>query len=139
MQELNPKKSAAKFVSAHGRRKEAVARVRIQKGKGQILVNDKPIDQYFPLEVATVKWQKPFVLTKSQGNWDVTIKVIGSGKNAQLDAVIHGISRGLILAEPSFRPILKRAGLLTRDPRVKERRKYGRAQKARKGKQSPKR
>lgn len=131
--------SAQKFISAHGRRKEAVARVALFKGKGQTSVNDKPIEQYFPQDTAKMKWQKPFVLTKSDGNYYATIKVIGSGKSAQLDAIVHGVSRALSVANSDFRPILKKAGLLTRDPRVKERRKYGLAQKARKGKQSPKR
>ena len=86
-----------------------------------------------------IKWQKPFIITKSEGQYYATIKVKGSGKSSQLDAVVHGLSRALSLANSDFRPILKKAGLLTRDPRVKERRKYGLAQKARKGKQSPKR
>ena len=122
---------------AVGRRKEAVARVRLQKGKGQFVINGRPIEQYFPNEA--VRLEKPFKITETQGMYFATIKVEGSGKAGQLDAVIHGISRALILANPETRPALKKAGLLTRDPRVKERRKYGRAQKARKGKQSPKR
>lgn len=133
------KKPKTDYFVAHGRRKEAVARVRLFKGKGQMIVNEKPIEKYFPGEVAKIKWQKPFVLTKSEGTYFATIKVEGSGKNGQLEAVVHGISRALISVNPDFRPILKKAHLLTRDPRVKERRKYGLAQKARKGKQSPKR
>lgn len=132
-------KQNSKYTIAHGKRKEAVARVRIYKGKGDVIVNEKPITDYFPEEVSKTKWQKPFALTKSQGEYYATIKVKGSGKNSQLDAIVHGLSRGLSLVNPQFRPILKKAGLLTRDPRVKERRKYGLAQKARKGKQSPKR
>ena len=131
----NPKTS--NIFKAVGRRKEASARVRLQKGKGQFVVNDKPIEQYFPNEAARL--EKPFKITETQGLYFATVKVEGSGKAGQLDAVIHGISRALILAQPETRPALKKAGLLTRDPRVKERRKYGRAQKARKGKQSPKR
>ena len=122
---------------AVGRRKEAVARVRLQKGKGQFVVNGRPIAQYFPNEEARL--ERPFKITETQGKYFATIKVEGSGKAGQLDAVIHGLSRALILAQPETRPALKKAGLLMRDPRVKERRKYGRAQKARKGKQSPKR
>jgi len=133
------KKQATGYVSTHGRRKEAVARVRLFKGKGQMIVNEKPIEQYFPGEIAKIKWQRPFALTKSEGTYFATVKVKGSGKNGQLEAVIHGLSRALILTNPDFRPILKKAHLLTRDSRVKERRKYGLAQKARKGKQSPKR
>src|SRR3972149_7970349 len=133
------KRKSAEFVVAHGRRKEAVARVRLFKGKGQMIVNEKPIEQYFPGEIAKIKWQRPFALTKSEGTYFATVKVKGSGKNGQLEAGIHGLSRALILTNPDFRPILKKAHLLTRDSRVKERRKYGLAQKARKGKQSPKR
>jgi len=128
---------ASNIFKAVGRRKEASARVMLQKGKGQFLVNAIPIEQYFPNEA--VRLEKPFKITETQGMYFATIKVEGSGKAGQLDAVIHGISRALILAQPETRPALKKAGLLTRDPRVKERRKYGRAQKARKGKQSPKR
>ena len=131
----NPK--TGNIFKAVGRRKEASARVMLQKGKGQFLVNAIPIGQYFPNE--ETRLEKPFKITETQGMYFATIKVQGSGKAGQLDAVIHGISRALILAKPETRPALKKAGLLTRDPRVKERRKYGRAQKARKGKQSPKR
>jgi len=134
-----PKRRAPNYISAHGRRKEAVARVRLYGGKGEITVNDKPMGSYFPQKLAEIKWKKPFVLTKTEGKYYAIIKTEGSGKNSQLDAIVHGLSRALILANPEFRPILKKAGLLTRDPRVKERRKYGLAQKARKGKQSPKR
>lgn len=138
-QTLKTKKSINNFFSAHGRRKEAVARVRLYQGKGEIIVNEKPIEKYFPSDVLKVKWSKPFRLTKTVGQYYATIKVGGSGKNSQIEAIIHGLSRALILANPEFKPTLKKAGLLTRDPRAKERRKYGRAQKARKGKQSPKR
>lgn len=131
----NPK--TGNIFKAVGRRKEAAARVRLQKGKGQFVVNGIPIEQYFPNEA--IRLEKPFKITDTQGLYFATVKVEGSGKAGQLDAVIHGISRALIIAQPETRPALKKAGLLTRDPRVKERRKYGRAQKARKGKQSPKR
>lgn len=132
-------KKVTQYVSAHGGRKEAVAGVRLYKGRGEITVNGQPIEKYFPEEVSKVKWLKPFRLTKTEGQYYATIKVSGSGKSSQLDAVVHGLSRALILLNPEFKPTLKTAGLLTRDPRAKERRKYGRAQKARKGKQSPKR
>lgn len=133
------KPSQGKYSKAHGRRKEAVARVRLFKGKGEISINGIPSNVYFPSEVEKIKIQKPFVITKTEMAYSATIKVNGSGKNGQLEAVVHGIARALILENPQFRPSLKKAGLLTRDPRVKERRKYGLAQKARKGKQSPKR
>ena len=133
------KKQNSQYVSAHGRRKEATSRVRLFKGKGEVTVNGKPISNYFHGQAAQVVWQKPFVLTKTMETYYATINISGSGKNSQLEAVVHGLSRALSEADKEFRPILKKAGLLTRDPRVKERRKYGRAQKARKGKQSPKR
>lgn len=128
------------YVFAHGRRKEAVARVRLFKGKGQSTVNGKPYEEYFSLETFKSNFLKPFRLTKTEGSYYVTIKVVGSGTKGQLDASVHGISQALNLADrEGFRAVLKKAGLLMRDARVKERRKYGRAQKARKGKQSPKR
>lgn len=132
-------KSHKSFHYAHGRRKEAVARVRLFSGKGQSIINGNPIEKYFPSEIAKSRYMKPFYLTKTEGKFYATIKVEGSGKSGQLDAVIHGLANTLIKADAQFRPILKKAGLLTRDSRVKERRKYGLAQKARKGKQSPKR
>ncbi len=136
--EIKNKSNPFKF--AHGRRKEAVARVRLFKGKGQSTVNAKPFEEYFPLETFKSNFMKPFRLTKTEGQYYVTIKVTGSGTKGQLDACVHGISQVLnVENREEFRPVLKRAGLLTRDARVKERRKYGRAQKARKGKQSPKR
>src|SRR3989344_8404049 len=121
---------------AVGRRKEASARIRLYKGKGQTLVNSLPIEQYFPRDIEKAQYLKPFLVTKSEGAYYATIKVDGSGKIGQIGAVIHGISRALDKANPGFHTILKKAGLLTRDPRVKERHKYGLAQKARKGKQS---
>ena len=127
---------AGNIFKAVGRRKEASARVMLQKGKGQFLVNAIPIGQYFPNEEARL--EKPFKITETQGMYFATVKVEGSGKAGQLDAGIHGISRALILAQPETRPALKKAGLLTRDPRVKERRKYG-LKKARKAPQWNKR
>lgn len=132
-------KGQKSFHYAHGRRKEAVARVRLYSGKGETVVNEKPIADYFPSEVAKSQYMKPFFLTKTEDKFYASIKVTGSGKSGQLDAVLHGLANTLIKANTQFRPILKKAGLLTRDSRVKERRKYGLAQKARKGKQSPKR
>src|SRR3989344_4786152 len=119
------KKQTTSYVSAHGRRKEAIARVKLNKGAGQVLVNGLPINQYFPSKVNEVLWQKPFVLTNSLRQYTATIKVSGSGKSGQLAAVVHGLSRALSIANPEFRKVLKKAKLLTRDSRVKERRKYG--------------
>ncbi len=138
MEETKTTKSKP-YIHAVGRRKEAVARVRLTKGRGENIINGLPIEKYFPSEASKTKYLKPFHLTKSQDLYFVSVKVAGSGKSSQLDAVVHGIARALNAANSEFRQNLKRAGLLTRDPRVKERRKYGMAQKARKGKQSPKR
>lgn len=135
----NRNKQKADYFYTVGRRKEAAARVRLYKGKGRTLVNGAPIEQYFPREVEKAQYLKPFHLTKSEGIYYATIKVKGSGKIGQIGAVVHGISRSLDKANPEFHTILKKAGLLKRDPRAKERRKYGLAQKARKGKQSPRR
>ncbi len=132
-------KNIKPYIYAHGRRKEAVSRVRLFSGKGEIIVNEKPISEYFPSAVSKSLYMRPFTITKTEDKYYATIKVEGSGTKGQLDAVIHGLANTLIKANTEFRPTLKKAGLLKRDPRVKERRKYGRAQKARKGKQSPKR
>ncbi len=128
------------YFHAIGRRKEAVARVRLFKGQGQITVNGLPISQYFSGQVSQKKYQRPFEITKTLGEFTGTIKIEGGGQSSQIDAVVHGISRALQLANKDlFRLPLKKAGLLTRDARVKERRKFGLAHKARAKKQSPKR
>jgi len=133
------KSSKAKYIYSCGRRKTATARVRLYLKKGPILVNDQPIEKYFPGEVNKALYLEPFRLTKTEGKYHLTIKVKGSGKSGQLGAVIHGIARALIKLNPDFRPVLKKRGFLTRDPRMKERRKPGYAQKARAKKISPKR
>lgn len=133
------KKINANIVTAHGRRKEAVAKVRLSKGKGDFTVNGIPIEKYFQGIAAKALWQKPFIITKTESDYSASVKVSGSGKIGQLGAMIHGFSRALSLINPELRPTLKKAGFLTRDSRAKESRKFGRAQKARKGKQSPKR
>lgn len=133
------KKNNNSYTAAVGRRKEAIARVRLFKGRGETLVNNMPIEKYFPSSADSQVWKKPFTVAKTEGAYYATIKVKGSGKQSQLDAVVHGLARAVNLADRQTHKSLKQAGLLTRDPRVKERRKYGLAQKARKGKQSPKR
>ncbi|MBI4999522.1 30S ribosomal protein S9 [Candidatus Gottesmanbacteria bacterium] len=129
------------FYQAVGRRKEATARVRLNLGgNGEFIVNEQPVEKYFPGEVAKIAYLRPFQLTDSLGRFRVTVKVEGGGLSGQLGAVIHGIARALEkIDKEKYRPILKKAGLLTRDPRAKERRKAGFAGKARKKKQSPKR
>lgn len=139
--EKQKKEGKISFYQAVGRRREATARVRFYVGgNGEITVNDKPIEQYFPAEVAKTFYTQPFKLTESLGRFKVVVKVEGGGSSGQLGAVIHGIARTLEkIDKEKNRPILKKAGLLTRDPRAKERRKAGLAGKARAKKQSPKR
>lgn len=128
------------YIYAIGRRKTATARVRLFKGKGDLVVNNMPIEKYFPGEVNKIIYLKPFQVTETEGKYYATIKVEGSGKNGQLGAVVHGLARALDKENPeAFHTPLKKAGLLTRDPRMKERRKPGLAQSARAKKQSPKR
>jgi small subunit ribosomal protein S9 len=128
------------FVFAVGRRKTAVARVRLFKGKGEILVNDQPINKYFSNQQAELFYLKPFQVTDTLGKFHATIKVEGSGLSGQLGAVVHGLARALDkLDKEAYHTALKKNKLLTRDPRAKERRKVGQMGKARKKKQSPKR
>lgn len=126
-------------VSTVGRRKEAVARVRLLPGEGQITINGKPIAEYFMGAVFQKLYAKPLEVTQTVGKYSISVKVAGGGQVSQLGAIIHGLSRAIAKADPSLRTTLKKEGLLTRDARVKERRKYGNAQKARAKKQSPKR
>lgn len=136
-----PKRGRKKsYTYAIGRRKEATARVRLFKGKGDLLVNNQPVEKYFPGEVNKIIYLKPFQVTDTAGKYYATVKVEGSGKNGQLGAVAHGLARALDKENPeAYHSPLKKASLLTRDPRMKERRKAGLAQKARAKKQSPKR
>ncbi len=108
-----------------GRRKTSVARVRISTGSGKIQVNGRAFEVYFPLESQRMAVQQPFVTTATSGKYDVSINVVGGGPVGQAGAVRHGIARALIEADAALRPLLKADGLLTRDPRMKERKKYG--------------
>ena len=108
-----------------GRRKSSVARVFITPGTGNMTINGRSIDDYFGLETLKVIVNQPIVLTGTQGQYDYKITVKGGGTTGQAGAIRHGISRALIEADADFRPILKKAGFLTRDPRMKERKKYG--------------
>ena len=108
-----------------GRRKSAVARVRLLPGKGEITVNGKKLDDYFGLELVKREVRRPLVITGTEGKFDVIAKVHGGGTTGQAGALRHGISRALIQSDAELRPILKKAGFLTRDPRMKERKKYG--------------
>ncbi len=110
--------------NAVGRRKKAVARVRLVPGKGDILINKREMDNYFSAETLKMTVQQPLVLVKSTG-FDVLVNVHGGGPTGQAGAIRHGISRALCKANPELRDELKKAGFLTRDPRMKERKKYG--------------
>ena len=108
-----------------GRRKDAIARVRLIPGKGQILVNKKPLEEYFPQEIQRMIIKQSLEITKTSDKFDIFVRVNGGGNSGQAEALRHGISRALLQADESYRPILKKAGLLTRDPRMKERKKFG--------------
>ena len=110
---------------ATGRRKDAVARVWVKPGKGQILINDKPAAKYFARPVLRMLITQPFLVADRYQQFDVNVTVVGGGLSGQAGAVKHGISKALQLYEPSLRPALKAAGFLTRDSRVVERKKYG--------------
>lgn len=141
------------YITAVGRRRTAVARVRLYPGvtegliwedlplkKGDIIVNKKPIEEYFNTNIAKLLYKEPLRITNTLNRYTFTIKVIGGGKSGQLGAVILGIARALEQADKDkFRPILKKKGFLTRDSRIRERRKVGTGGKARREKQSPKR
>ena len=109
-----------------GRRKSSVARVRVYKGAGKIIINDRPIDEYFGLETLKLIVRQPLVLTETDSKFDVVCRVAGGGVTGQAGAIRHGISRALLQYDAeNLRPLLKKAGFLTRDPRMKERKKYG--------------
>ncbi len=113
------------FFYGTGRRKTSVARTRIKPGTGQILINGRPVDEYFPRSTLQMIVRQPFNLTRTQGKFDVNATLDGGGISGQAEALRHGISRALLQADPELRPALKKAGLLTRDSRAKERKKYG--------------
>jgi small subunit ribosomal protein S9 len=108
-----------------GRRKTSIARVRLVPGKGQILINNQPLEKYFGKKTLEKIVKQPLVLTNTEGRFDVLAKVEGGGVTGQAGAVRLGISRALLQFDSEMRPALKRAGFLTRDPRMKERKKYG--------------
>ena len=108
-----------------GRRKKSIARVYLTPGKGQITVNKRDIEDYFGLETRKVVVRQPLEATDTTGKFDINITVKGGGFTGQAGAIRHGIARALCEADEEYRPILKKAGYLTRDPRMKERKKYG--------------
>ena len=124
---------------ATGRRKKAIARVfLIPEGSGQIIINKKDINEYFPLETLKLIVRQPLALTETTNKYDIKVNVVGGGLTGQAGAICHGIARALVKAEEMLKPELKKAGLLVRDARTKERKKYG-LKKARKAPQFSKR
>jgi small subunit ribosomal protein S9 len=110
---------------ATGKRKNAIARTWLKPGNGEVIVNDRPMENYFTVESARAFMLQPLVLTNSLGAYDVKVRVAGGGFSGQASAIRHGITRVLLQVNPDFRVPLKKAGFVTRDPRVKERKKYG--------------
>ncbi len=108
-----------------GRRKSSVARVRVYNGTGKITINDRDIDDYFGLETLKLIVRQPLALTGNDAKFDIVCRVAGGGVTGQAGAIRHGLSRALLQYDESLRLVLKKAGLLTRDPRMKERKKYG--------------
>ncbi|MBE5895685.1 MAG: 30S ribosomal protein S9 [Lachnospiraceae bacterium] len=119
------KKTAAKKFYGTGRRKSSVARVYLVPGKGEITINKRDINDYFGLETLKVIVRQPLVAVDAVEKYDAIVTVKGGGYTGQAGAVRHGVARALLQVDPEFRPVLKKAGYLTRDPRMKERKKYG--------------
>jgi len=117
--------SAKPYFYGTGRRKSSVARVRLYPGTGAITINGKDIDEYFGLETLKLIVNQPFGVTNTTGKFDIVASVKGGGFSGQAGAIRHGLSRALVLADEANKPALKAAGFLTRDPRMKERKKYG--------------
>ncbi|MBQ9735321.1 MAG: 30S ribosomal protein S9 [Clostridia bacterium] len=117
--------SAKPYFYGTGRRKKSTARVRLYPGTGVITVNGKNVDEYFGLETLKLIISQPFGVSENEGKFDVVANVRGGGLSGQAGAIRHGIARALVVADAENRPALKKAGFLTRDPRMKERKKYG--------------
>ena len=108
-----------------GRRKSSVARVRLLPGNGNVTINGRTMDEYFGLETLRMLDRQPLELTGTMGKFDVVVNVVGGGVSGQAGAIRHGITRALIESDETLKPVLKKAGFVTRDPRMKERKKYG--------------
>lgn len=130
--------SAKPYFYGTGRRKSSVARVRLFPGTGNITINGRDIDDYFGLETLKLVINQPFGVTGTMGKFDIVANVTGGGFSGQAGAIRHGVARALLLADETYRPALKKAGFLTRDSRMKERKKYG-LKKARRAPQFSKR
>jgi small subunit ribosomal protein S9 len=126
------------LIQTTGRRKESVARVRFQDGSGQVTLNGKPLEAYFPSMATRMRVMEPLTLTQTQGRYDIDASLSGGGTTGQADALRLGISRALVDLDPELRPALKKAGMLTRDARIVESKKYG-LRKARRAPQYTKR
>jgi len=116
---------ADKEYYATGKRKESIARTWLRPGAGQITINGRSIDRYFSRETAKMVVLQPLELTETIGKFDILVNVTGGGLSGQAGAIKHGISKALLVYDPKLRPVLKKAGFITRDSRIKERKKYG--------------
>ncbi len=110
---------------ATGKRKTAIARTWLKPGKGEIIINNRPVNDYFTIPSAKIIMMQPLVLTNTLGSYDIKVRVLGGGISGQAGAIRHGITKALISVDPDLRLILKKAGFVKRDSRVKERKKYG--------------
>lgn len=117
--------STANVIAATGKRKNAVARVRLKAGTGQITINERPFETYFPREIHRTQILQPFMATGTTGKFNISVNVHGGGEMGQAGAVRHGIAKALLISDTTFRTNLRKESLLTRDSRVKERKKYG--------------
>ena len=117
--------SAKPYFYGTGRRKKSVARVRLVPGTGVITINDRDIEEYFGLDTLKLVVNQPFGVTNTVGKFDIICRVNGGGFSGQAGAIRHGVAKALLQADANYRPALKKAGFLTRDPRMKERKKYG--------------
>ncbi len=117
--------SAKPYFYGTGRRKKSVARVRLYPGSGAVTVNGRTLDEYFGLDTMKIIINQPFAVTDTVGRFDIVANVRGGGFSGQAGAIRHGVARALLTADETYKPLLKKAGLLTRDPRMKERKKYG--------------
>ncbi len=135
-EEKTPKKNTSigkgKYFYASGKRKRSIARVRLYKGTGEIIINEKPINEYLTIKSLIGLTRSPLSITGNNQKFNITAKIEGGGISSQAEALKHGISKALIEADPLNKPALRKAGFLTRDSRIKERKKYGlkRARKA---------
>ena len=130
--------SKKQYFYGTGRRKKSVARVRVYEGTGNITINSRDIDDYFGLETLKLIVRQPMEITNTVGKYDIVATVVGGGVSGQAGAIRHGLARALVISDENNKSVLKKAGLLTRDPRMKERKKYG-LKKARKAPQFSKR